>query len=370
MKDTSPPSSARVTSFDFLRGVAILSVVSVHTSQTFPTGQGSIDPLLGLGRFGVQLFYLVSAMTMCFMWQRRAAEANRTRNFYIRRALRIAPLFWLAIPIYLGMNGTAQSYWAPEGIGFTQILLTALFLHGFWPDAINSVVPGGWSIAVEMTFYLFFPLIISTVGEKPRTYFILAFVMHFLNATLLAPATLAVLELVFSTHSATILKDFLFLYFPNQLPLFLLGCFIYFSMNEPFKRIARYALPTLAASYAAYALLNANRALFGWYTFGFLHIIILLTLIALLSQRYPLRLNVTFLRVLGQHSYSIYLSHFLVLSILSQALPWIGLPQSGTLAFPIGFVFTILLSYLVALALHYAVERPAHRLAEYLVSPR
>ena len=36
-------------------------------------------------------------------------------------------------------------------------LSTAFFLHGLHPEAINSVIPGGWSIAVEMTFYLFFP---------------------------------------------------------------------------------------------------------------------------------------------------------------------------------------------------------------------
>jgi peptidoglycan/LPS O-acetylase OafA/YrhL len=36
---------------------------------------------------------------------------------------------------------------------------TALFVHGFHPQSINSVAPGGWSIAIEMTFYAVFPLL-------------------------------------------------------------------------------------------------------------------------------------------------------------------------------------------------------------------
>jgi peptidoglycan/LPS O-acetylase OafA/YrhL len=111
--------------------------------------------VFGSGWVGVNVFYFVSAMTMCLMWTQRAGETNPVRKFYIRRSLRIAPLFWLAIPLYLAVNGTGPSPTAPNGIGPVQVILTATFLHGFWPDSINSVVPGDWSIAAEMMF--FFP---------------------------------------------------------------------------------------------------------------------------------------------------------------------------------------------------------------------
>ena len=68
------------------------------------------------GWTGVNVFYFVSAMTMCLMWTQRV-ETSPTRKFYIRRVLRIAPLFWLAIPLYLIINGTGPSDNAPTVSG-------------------------------------------------------------------------------------------------------------------------------------------------------------------------------------------------------------------------------------------------------------
>ena len=39
----------------------------------------------------------------------------------------------------------------------------ATFLFGFRPDWINTLVPGGWSLFCEETFYLFLPLIFSRI---------------------------------------------------------------------------------------------------------------------------------------------------------------------------------------------------------------
>jgi exopolysaccharide production protein ExoZ len=61
----------------------------------------TVDFVFSSGWVGVNVFYFVSAMTMCLMWTQRETESHPTRKFYIRRFLRIAPLFWLAIPLYL-----------------------------------------------------------------------------------------------------------------------------------------------------------------------------------------------------------------------------------------------------------------------------
>ena len=133
----------RSHTLDVLRGLAIAGVMAIHVSQSFPSNIHAVDFAFMCGWTGVNVFYFVSAMTMCLMWTQRV-EANPTRKFYIRRFLRIAPLFWLAIPVYLLVNGTGPSANAPNGIGPLQVILTATFLHGFWPDSVNSVVPGDW----------------------------------------------------------------------------------------------------------------------------------------------------------------------------------------------------------------------------------
>ncbi|RIZ68641.1 MAG: acyltransferase [Methylococcales bacterium] len=199
-------ATSRNKTFDLLRGLAILSVICVHISQVFQIHIKYVDSILAAGRFGVQLFFFVSALTMCYMWELRNGEANQVVKFYVRRFLRIAPLFWIAIPAYLWINGVDESHWMPEGVGLHQIFLTAMFLHGFWPDSINSVVPGGWSIAVEMTFYLIFPLLITHINN--RDYFLyLAIVCYFLNVALINSTVINLMGV--DLTNSTLLRDFL-----------------------------------------------------------------------------------------------------------------------------------------------------------------
>src|SRR5260370_37813411 len=102
---------------------------------------------------------MVSGVTMMLTFGDRVALAA-TRSFYIRRVFRIAPLFSAAIFLYLLLTkGEGFKAWAPGGVSGGDILLTLLFLHGSSVTAFNSVVPGGWSIAVDMPFYLLMPLL-------------------------------------------------------------------------------------------------------------------------------------------------------------------------------------------------------------------
>src|SRR5258708_25316079 len=98
---------------------------------------------------------------MSLMWDRRSGEEQPIIKFYIRRFFRIAPPFWLAIIGYLILDSKASLLGVQSGIGLRHIAMTSTFLHSFWPDTINKVVPGGWSIAIELTFYAVFPVIVA-----------------------------------------------------------------------------------------------------------------------------------------------------------------------------------------------------------------
>jgi peptidoglycan/LPS O-acetylase OafA/YrhL len=143
----------RVETLDTLRGVAILLVVLMHVSISYRPPGFLSQTITVIGNQGVQLFFLVSAYTMCMTWDARISERKQALKFYIRRLMRIAPLYWTAIVFYRLVQPDMT-----ENVGAEAFVLNALLLHGFWPTAINSVVPGGWSIAVEVTFYLLFPL--------------------------------------------------------------------------------------------------------------------------------------------------------------------------------------------------------------------
>src|SRR5688500_15882045 len=98
---------------DALRGLAILAVVMVHASQY---GSFDVHPILARiiseGGRGVQLFFLVSAFTLFLSYKNRSPlESHPTRNFFIRRFFRIAPMYYLGIVYYLIQNGTGPNYW-------------------------------------------------------------------------------------------------------------------------------------------------------------------------------------------------------------------------------------------------------------------
>jgi peptidoglycan/LPS O-acetylase OafA/YrhL len=346
----------RSHSLDFLRGLAIAGVMAIHVSQSFPSHIRAVDFTFVCGWVGVNVFYFVSAMTMCLMWTQRASEQNPTRKFYIRRVLRIAPLFWLAIPLYLAVNGTGPSYNAPNGIGPLQVILTATFLHGFWPDSVNSVVPGDWSIAAEMTFYLVFPLLITAFGSRRHLYLALAIVLHLVNVCLFKPWAFALFSAHYGPGNEAFVWNALHISFLNQLPIFLVGCALFFSLRDGFAK-------SDAAIYAGFIALSfaADRAT-GSHEFNYL--LINLVLGALVAGCIRLAIRLQTIEALGRNSYSMYLAHFAVIHGLRQVWPL----ADGLASLLLAYAVTAALSYLVARATWHLVERRAQDLAHRLTA--
>lgn len=348
-------SLGRSHTLDLLRGVAIAAVMAIHVAQSFPSNIGAIDDVLLCGWIGVNLFYLVSAITMCLMWTERK-ETNPTRKFYIRRVLRIAPLFWLAIPVYLLINGTGPSTNAPNGIGPLQVILTATFLHGFWLDSVNSVVPGDWSIAAEMIFYLVFPLLITAFGSRRTLYLALAIALHLVNVYLFKQWAFELFSAYYGPGHDSFIWGTLHLSVLNQLPVFLVGCALFFSLRDGFTG-------SDVAIFIVFAALSfaADRAT-GSLEFNYL--MISLVLGALVAGCIRLAIRWRPLEALGRNSYAMYLSHFAVIYVLRQLSP----SADGLVSLLVAYVATAALSYLVARVTWHLVERPAQDLAHRLTS--
>jgi exopolysaccharide production protein ExoZ len=345
----------RSHSLDFLRGLAIVGVMAIHVSQSFPSNLQPVDYAFMCGWTGVNVFYFVSALTMCRMWTRRT-EANPTRKFYIRRALRIAPLFWLAIPFYLVVNGTGPSSNAPNGIGPLQVILTATFLHGFWLDSVNSVVPGDWSIAAEMMFYLIFPFVITAFGSRRSLYLLLAIVLHLVNVGLFKTWAFDLFSAYYGPGHEAFVWNTLHITFLNQLPVFLLGCALFLALRDGFaKSDAAILLGFIILSF------TANRAT-GAHEFNYLIINLVLGAGVFWCIRLGLRWRP--LEALGRNSYSMYLSHFAVIYGLHYILPF----AEGLASLLLAYVVTAALSYLAARATWHLVERHAQDLAHRLTA--
>lgn len=308
----------RYAYIDALRGYAILGVISVHTSGAVPHLGGRLRDLATSGQYGVHLFFVVSALTLVMSWH---ARSDGTYRFYIRRLFRIAPMFWLAIPFYIMINGGLHpTIWAPSGISWWDITATALFLHGWHPESINSVVPGGWSIAIEMTFYAILPILVFALRSWLRVGG--ALVLSILLAQLLHPFIERVLSLMMPDEPEHLILLFAYFWFFNQLPVFVIGFAVFFSLRD-------FNLPQ-AALWAGLVLSLTLIILMPFLQIpGPAHIIYALcfgTLTFCLGRGTGGWLVNRLVCYLGKISYSAYLWHFAVVLILSWAWslagPW------------------------------------------------
>lgn len=363
--DTEPRHYAFV---DALRGIAFLMVLVMHAGGNTPGLPDRVHELTNKGAYGVQLFFLASAFTLfTSLSQRSRREARPAVTFLIRRFFRIAPLFWAAGIFYLfyysGHPGEAVS---PFGISYRDILLTTVFLHGWTPTSINSVVPGGWSIAVEMNFYLLVPLLFRWINSFRRAIWFLAFTLIF------SPIADFAGRCWFEVFPAPAhLRDqFLAYWLPAQLSVFALGFILFFILDPKLaghraraacKKTGKCTWGLLAVLAAAIcSRLPGVRGAAGLVFFG----------LALALASYPIRLLVNRVtRYVGELSYSAYLVHFAVLDgcvKLLNAIPAIS-------HHPLFYLVLLVLAgaagtIVVSICTYRFIERPGREIGRRLIA--
>jgi exopolysaccharide production protein ExoZ len=345
-------SQSRLDSLDTLRGVAILLVILFHCSQFFQPYSGLMK-VAQYGAHGVQLFFVISAYTMCYMWQARDGESAPILKFFLRRFFRIAPLFWL---VAIGWFVFAALHGGRD-IPFWKLLVTLLFLHGFSPQTNGAVVPGGWSIAVEMVFYVLFPFVYKFCsGSTIRTVYV--FLLSYILLVLVSQEFLIRwMPLDIGNRSQA---EFLYQSVWTQLPVFLLGILAFQAGQQGLSwRVAVLLLGIfLIFSFALKYIAAVNARPFFW--------VVCFLLTIYLSQ--AVRCNWSWRPVswLGGMSYSLYLSHFAVLDIFHWAVPagWRG----TWLTFAAWTAVVIAVSALISLISKHTLEEWSGRLGRVAVN--
>jgi len=219
----------RYAYIDAMRGYAILLVIAVHSSQYFNDLPDAVRTLADQGARGVQLFFVASAITLGMSWQ---ARHDGVVPFYIRRFFRIAPMYYLSIPLFLWVRGFGPSIYAPDGIGWRHVAMAATFTHGLMPDTITSVVPGSWSIADEMMFYAVFPLLMLCLNRVRFLAAALAVVVAVWVCLVIQRSAYAHVMHIADPQWRAVWGTFLYLWFVQQLPCFLFGMLAFKWMAE------------------------------------------------------------------------------------------------------------------------------------------
>ena len=266
-------------------------------------------------------------------------------------------MFYIAIALYLVLYGLSPRYYAPNGVRWYYIPLTAAFLNGFHPETITSVVPGGWSIVVEMTFYLLFPLLV-THFRTPRRLALL-FAASVVVALLAERLSYRIYASHFPPSQLYLVDTLATLNFFSQFPVFVLGMFAYWLFTrEALWTIGVTALSIGLAAWCAFWVMThgvpATTLLSRHIEMG-----ALFAIGALLLAHHPSSVLVNPVTTwIGRLSFSMYLTHFAVLDALTAAgvSARFAMTDFGALAH---YVVVVFLSAVVSSLSYRFIERPA-----------
>jgi peptidoglycan/LPS O-acetylase OafA/YrhL len=139
---------------DLLRFFAYASVFVHH-------GVFMIAPVFSNANgFGLSLFFLLSAFLITELLQREKDMTGKIaiREFYIRRCLRIWPLYFGFLALSVAVGIVFPGHLAPKGFLLAFILMVGNIYVGRYgfPNSPSSFL---WSISVEEQFYLFWPML-------------------------------------------------------------------------------------------------------------------------------------------------------------------------------------------------------------------
>jgi peptidoglycan/LPS O-acetylase OafA/YrhL len=312
-------SMREIPSLYGLRGAAAFAVVVYH----YTLGHGKFASVLP-GPFAVTLFFELSGLLITWLLLKEIGQRGTLdrRQFYLRRALRLFPVFYV-VWIMCRLADPFAGSWA------------TFFYMGDYYHALTqhyNILTVGWSLGVEEKFYLLWPFLLARV-ERDRLVKILFGVLIF--------------EPIYrSTLTLLGYRTYTWFAFDTHLDPIVLGCLIAIAAKDgwtPPKWVSHPATP-LCALILVFALQSQSDAV------TYLLAVILVSVLC----RPPALLNHPLARYFGAISYSLYLSHDYSREVLwPRLLGSVHIPY-----FALRFASQFLLAIILASALHYAIERP------------
>ena len=159
-----------IPALDGVRALAILLVLVYHW---FPEGQGV--NVMPNGPIGVTLFFVLSGYLISNILMEQQTRGQfwiSFKNFVVRRALRIFPIYFLVLVTLLFLKRFSivlnSDFYEHPGYYWTYLVNYWIELHGNWADALSPY----WSLSVEEQFYVLWPFCMLLLATRYRAYFL------------------------------------------------------------------------------------------------------------------------------------------------------------------------------------------------------
>jgi peptidoglycan/LPS O-acetylase OafA/YrhL len=147
---------------DMIRGLAILGVLFYHGTywardlSPYKPWQRRIFELMAPGQFGVNLFFVLSGFLITGILLDSAKRSDYYRRFYLHRALRILPAYYLTLLLLVIFKLTSPGF----------LLMSLVYSSNMSPlFGIALSYPVLWSLAVEEHVYLVWPTVARHISS-------------------------------------------------------------------------------------------------------------------------------------------------------------------------------------------------------------
>jgi Predicted acyltransferases len=336
-----PKNECKLRTLQAGRAIAAILVVLGHCSREifFLPKYWGLKPFgraLDFGHSGVEFFFVLSGFIIFHVHQQDLDMPERLSRFLRKRWLRVYPIYYI---VFAGMLAAffAHPAWGKGHERQMTTILSSIALVKFWP--VDPVLPVAWTLFHEVKFYCAFGLAIVSVRI----------------GTAMAAALVAgtVFQLVYGSFAFPL--DFLLSPFNLLFALGALAAQIYNKHNTPVPWAC------LLAGMALFGATAVEEIIFTRLTddvrsllYGFGSALCILGAAELeRTDRMRVWRGLT---LLGDASYSIYLTHFPLLSLLAKVFLASGLNTS--IPPSLSFIIMVVLVVLMGLATHLVIERP------------
>jgi peptidoglycan/LPS O-acetylase OafA/YrhL len=357
---------------DHLRALAIISVLCFHY-QFFGHPEWERGAISGFGWTGVDLFFVLSGFLIAGQLFNTVTKGKiiSLPEFFIKRFFRIIPPYLLVLVIYLAVPAAREwGHLSPIWKYFT-------FTVNFGQDLSKyGTFSHSWSLCVEEQFYLVLPLIfwlfIHFKGGKKAGYFIAALFIFGFIIRLLSWKYLVGPYLSTDQFGARWNE---FMYYPtyNHLDGLLVGVsiaglFTFYPKAKEWVNTRSYLILCcgialliggffLCKVYASY-----NTAIFGFPVISLGYGLVLAAFVSPSNVFFKLKSKVTAL--IATLSYSIYLSHKIIIHLLQNLLEKLGIDKNSVLT----MVICAICVFTGALVMRYLIEKPALRMRDRILN--
>ncbi|KXK12964.1 MAG: acyltransferase 3 [Chloroflexi bacterium OLB14] len=368
----------RIKELDGLRGIAVVLVMALHlfkraayftehpVLETFTT-------FTTVGWVGVDIFFVLSGFLITSILLRSKTDQHYFRNFYVRRSLRILPLYFVAIAFVLLFAPKVEPEFTNQLNTALPIMLLyqqnwALLFDGFY---ITQYLGITWSLAIEEQFYFLWPFIVYKLNNSQLVKVSISYILISTIARILGTFLWSDLAEASSFFYYASFARFEEMFFGGLLAIFL-------TYDGAHEKVRKFAMPVFLISLTVFIALHilslpgsphpehsSIPLMIGGYTTAALFSVGLIGVFITYPPQNILRkiFGNPILTFLGKYSYSMYIFHMTAVLILLDVF-WHS-ELRGWKPFILYPLTTYSATILIALATWHLLEKHMLKLKKY-----